>query len=237
MSDLPYMPFMLLQFGITVICLLILIFLAKGFRTKYHVKAVISFIIVLFFGSVNAVNALTVITSMHDMGQTTRVIVSPKKTNLKDKTIVSLDISDNPTRLMSSTHEYRIKPGQSISAKQYQLIVDNLNTNFTTNFYTKLNKMANMKAPKNAYDSKNTLTGCIYIRDNDNMYSTNYMTLDASDIVLKNPNNIPLDNAKFTLTTVEYITQKAASQNGLLYRVTMSDNTAKLVFDVSKADK
>lgn len=163
MSDLPYMPFMLLQFGITLICLLILIFLAKGFRTKYHVKAVISFIIILFFGSVNAVNALTVITSMHDMGQTTRVVVSPKKTNLTDKTIVSLDISDNPTRIMSATHEFRIKPGQSISAKQYQLIVDNLNTNFTNNLYTTLNKIENLQTPKNAYDSKNTLTGCIYI--------------------------------------------------------------------------
>lgn len=237
MSDLPYMPFMLLQFGITVICLLILIFLAKGFRTKYHVKVVISFIIVLFFGSVNAVNALTVITSMHDMGQTTRVVVSPEKTNLTDKTIVSLDISDHPMRTLSSTHEFRIKPGQSISAKQYQLIVDNLNTNFTNNFYTQLNKMANMQTPKNAYDSKNTLTGCIYIRDNDNMYSTNYMTVDSSDIVLKNPNNIPLDKAKFTLTTVEYITKKAASQKGLVYSVTMSESTAKFVFDVSKADK
>ena len=237
MSDLPYMPFMLLQFGITVICLLILIFLAKGFRTKYHVKAVISFIIILFFGSVNAVNALTIITSMHDMGQTTRVVVSPKKTNLTNKTIVSLDISDNPTRTLSSTHEFRIKPGQSISAKQYQLIVDNLNTNFTNNLYTTLNKIENLQTPKNAYDSKNTLTGCIYIRDNDSMYSTNYMTIDSSGIVLKNPNNIPLDKAKFTLTTVEYITKKAASQKGLVYSVTMSESTAKLVFDVSKANK
>ena len=82
---------------------------------------------------------------MHDTGKTTRVVVSPKKTNLKDKTIVSLDISDNPTRTLSSTHEFRIKPGQSISAKQYQLIVDNLNTNFTNNFYTKLNNMMNMQ--------------------------------------------------------------------------------------------
>jgi hypothetical protein len=95
---------------------------------------------------------------MHDIGQTTRVVVSPKKTNLTNKTIVSLDISDNPTRTLSSTHEFRIKPGQSILAKQYQLIVDNLNTNFTNNLYTTLNKIENLQTPKNAYDSKNTLT-------------------------------------------------------------------------------
>lgn len=103
--------------------------------------------------------------------------------------------------------------------------------------YTTINKIENLQTPKNAYDSKNTLTGCIYIRDNDNMYSSNYMTLDSSGIVLNNPNNIPLDKAKFTLTTVEYITKKAASQKGLVYSVTMSESTAKLVFDVSKADK
>ena len=54
---------------------------------------------------------------------------------------------------------------------------------------------------------------------------------------IKNPNNIPLDKAKFTLTTVEYITKKSASEKGLVYSVTMSESTAKLVFDVSKADK
>jgi hypothetical protein len=48
------------------------------------------------------------------------------------------------------------------------------------------------------------------------------MTLDSSGIVLNNPNNIPLDKAKFTLTTVEYITKKAASQKGLVYSVVCS---------------